>query len=380
MSRKKLITYLLIILTLVMIVDIRYVRSDNNLFEGFVTESIEEIIWGQSNLFQNNYNQDTIKAEKDGSLKLDEEFLNENEQIRSFNLKNDFGSIQLSGSQEQEINIDYTLKVHGANKEKAEEFIQDLEIIYNLDGENLEVTLNTSQTETPELIKIVEIDYQITIPEKMLTKLTNKYGELKIQDLKSEVNAANRYGSTLIKNIEKAVAVDLNYGEAEIYNLASILDLDSAYAENDIRNIDGEFYLKSSYGFNKINNLESELQIDSRYGGAEINSAANIDLNSKYTGFNISNVKGKITANSEYGDFKLTNTEDLDLELWYADLEISGLKDYELYNYDLKVEHGNIETDFVELDNDQPGQLQYQGEKAEYEIKINSEYGDILIN
>lgn len=44
MSRKKFITYLLIILTLVMIVDIRYVRSDNNLFEGLITESIQKMI------------------------------------------------------------------------------------------------------------------------------------------------------------------------------------------------------------------------------------------------------------------------------------------------------------------------------------------------
>ncbi|MFN2341075.1 MAG: hypothetical protein ABR547_07390 [Halanaerobium sp.] len=379
MSRKKFISYLLIILTLVMIIDLRYVSSDNNLFEGLITESIEDMIGMESNFFQNTYNQNSIKAEKEGNLKLEEEFLRENDEIKSFNLKNDFGSIEVQGSQKQEINIDYTLKVHAEDEAAAEEFIQDLEIIYNLDGENLEISLNTSQTENPELINVVEIDYQIIIPESMQAKLTNKYGGLQVQNLKSEVNASNSYGNTLINNIEKAVNLDLAYGQSEINNLNSTLDLKSSYAENDIKNIAGKFSLRSSYGFNKINNLESDFEMDSRYGGAEINSAANIDLNSRYTGFTISDIRGKVTANSEYGDFTLTNIKDLKLKLWYADLEINDLKDYELYNYDLVAEYGNIEADLGEVSYDNQQQLKYQGQQAEYEIKINSEYGDIKI-
>lgn len=379
MSRKKFVSYLLILLTLVMIIDVRYVSSDNNLFEGLITESIEDMIGMESNFFQNSYNQNSIKAEKEGNLKLGEEFLRENEEIKSFDLKNDFGSIKVQGSQNQEINIDYTLKVHAEDKAAAEEFIQDLEIIYNLDGENLEISLNQSQTETPELINVVEIDYRITIPASLQTELNNKYGALQIQDLKAEVNASNRYGNTLINNIEKAVKLDLAYGQSEINNLGSTLDFNSSYAENTIKNIGGKFNLESAYGFNKISNLESDFEMDSRYGGAEITSTKDINLSSRYTGFTISEIQGKLKANSEYGDFKLNQIEDLELELRYADLEIRRLKDYELYNYDLEVEYGNIEADLGGVSYDNQQQLKYQGQQAEYEIKINSEYGDINI-
>ena len=379
MTRKKIVTYLLIILTLLMIADIKYVRSDNNIFEGFITESIEEMIGMENNFFQNDFNQESIKAEKDGSLKLGSDFLNENQEISNFILENDFGSIELQGSQSEEININYTLKVHAEEKEAAEKFIQDLEIIYNIKGEDLEISLNKSQTETPELINVVEIAYQITIPEKMQTKLTNKYGELKVQNLKAEVNAANRYGSTQINDIDKAVVLELAYGESAIYNLKSSLDLDSSYAENTIKNIAGRFNLESAYGFNKITNLESKLQMKSRYGGAEISSTANIDLDSRYTGFEISEVKGKLKADSEYGDLRLSQIEDLDLELRYVDTAISMIGDYELYNYDLKAEYGNIEAAFAKEDYEDQQELKYQGQRAEYEIKINSEYGDINI-
>ena len=379
MSRKKVITYLLIILLLVMVVDIRYIKSDNNLFEGFITESIEEVIGMENNLFQNNFNQSTIKAEKEGSLKLDQNFLAENDQIDLFYLKNDFGSIELQGSQKEEININYTLKVHAEAKTEAEKFIQDLEIIYNLEGENLEISLNKSQTETPDKINAVEIDYIITVPERLQVELNNNYGELKIQHLKAEVKASNRYGSTLINDLQKAAVLDLAYGESEIYNLESTLDLNSAYAENNIENISGDFNLESAYGFNRISNLESDLQINSRYGGAEITSTANIDLKSRYTGFTISNIKGKLKADSEYGDFKLSQVQDLELELRYSDVEISPLKNDELYNYDLSVKYGNIEADLGGISYDNQDQLKYQGQRAEYEIEINSEYGDIDI-
>ena len=74
MSRKKFIIYLLIVLTLVMIVDIRYVRSDNHLFAGFITESIENMITMEGNIFQSNYDSDSIKAEKEDSLEFAQNF------------------------------------------------------------------------------------------------------------------------------------------------------------------------------------------------------------------------------------------------------------------------------------------------------------------
>ncbi|SIR13714.1 DUF4097 family beta strand repeat-containing protein [Halanaerobium kushneri] len=379
MSRKKFVTYLLIILTLVMIADIKYVRSDNHLFQGFITESIEDLIKTEGTFFQNSFDSDSIKAEKDGSLVLDYNFLNENKEVRTFYLKNDFGSIDLTGTQNQEINIDYTLKVHAEDKEAAEEFIKDLEVIYNLRGDKLEIALNKSQTSTPDLINVVEIDYRISIPENLMTDLRNKYGALDVSSLDAALEASNRYGSTNIDNISGRVEVDLDYGEARITNLASSLNLESAYTENTVRNIEGEFKLESAYGFNRIQNLASDLIINSRYGGAEISEAKNIDINSRYTGFSFENISGKITADIEYGDLRLKNISDLDFELQYADCTIERLKDYELYNYDLKVEYGNIAADLGGVNYENKKELVYRGSRAEHNISISSEYGDILI-
>lgn len=380
MSRKKFITYLLILLTLVMILDIRYVSSTNNLFEGLITESIENLIGMENNFFQNSYNSDSIKAEKEGSLELGRDFLAENEELNLFYLKNDFGSIDLKGSENQEIRIDYTLKVHAEDKNAAEEFIKGLEVIYDLEGEEIRVDLNESQTDTPELINVVEIDYEITIPNDFKTELINKYGQLNMSDLKAELKADNRYGSMLVENIEAAVEVELDYGKSEIYNLASTLDLKTSYSENIIKDVAGEFDLESAYGFTKIENIDSALSYNSRYGGAEITSAADIDLNSRYTGISFRDIAGKISADIEYGEIRLNRIADLDLDLKYSDCIIESLRDYELYNYNIQVEYGNIEADFLEAEDYDNNYLSYQGTRAEYEIEINSEYADVEIN
>lgn len=376
MNRKKLITYLLIVLTLIMIVDVRYIRSENHLFNGFVTESMEDIVGMQ---VQNTYASDSLKAEKDGSLKLEGDFLAENTEIKELYLKNDFGSIELKGSQKNKIDIDYTLKVYAEDKTAAEEFIKDLEVIYSLEGEKIKISLNKSQTKTPELINVVKIDYRITIPETLKSSLFNQYGSLKASDLKSELKANNRYGSTLVKNIAEAVEMNLAFGNSEIYDLDSTLNLETAYTENTIKNINGRFNLENSYGFNKIENLKSDLIINSRYGGAEITAAKNIDIKSSYTGFTFKNIQGEITADIEYGDLKFSQITDLDLKLRYADCLIETSSDYEVYNYDLTVEHGDIEADFTGIEIDDRNNFYYQGKRAEHNIKINSEYGDIEI-
>lgn len=344
MSRKKFITYLLIVLTLVMILDIRYVRSTNNLFEGFITESIAEMIGMENNFFQNSYNSESIKAEKEGSLELGQEFFAENEELNSLYLKNDFGSIELKGSEEQKIEINYTLKVHAEDKNTAEEFIKELEVIYNLEGEEIKIGLNKSQTDTPELINVVEIDYDIMIPNYLKTELINKYGELNISDLKAELKSENRYGSTLVENIEAPVEVELDYGKSEIYNLSSTLDLKTAYSENIIKDIAGE-----------------------------------IDINSRYSGISFRDISGKISADIEYGEIRLSRIADLDLDLKYSDCIIESLRDYELYNYNIEVEYGNIKADFLEDEDYDNNYLNYRGTRAEYEIEINSEYADVEI-
>ena len=379
MSRKKFIIYLLIVLTLVMIVDIRYVRSNNHLFAGFITESIENMITMEGNIFQSNYDSDSIKAEKEDSLELDQEFLEENQEIDTFYLKNDFGSINLQGSEEEEIKVDYTLKVHAEDKDAAEEFIKDLEVIYNVENDQLNITLNKSQTDTPDLINVVEIDYRITIPANFKTELINQYGELSVYDLNSELKADNRYGQTRVENIKEAVELELAYGQSNIVDLESTLDLDSSYAENKIKNIAGRFNLESAYGFNTIENLDSDLIINSRYGGAEITSAENIQINSRYTGYKFRDISGKIEGDIEYGDLNLANISDLELELRYADFTIESIRDYELYNYDLSVKYGDIEMDFNEFSDSGGKQFVYQGSNAEHDIVINSEYGDINI-
>ena len=43
------------------------------------------------------------------------------------------------------------------------------------------------------------------------------------------------------------------------------------------------------------------------------------------------------------------------------------------------MEYGNVEADLGGVNYDNQNRLKYQGEQAEYEIKINSEYGDIII-
>jgi len=379
MSRKRFIIYLLIVLSLVMVLDIRYVSSTNNLFEGFITESIEELIGMENNFFQNTYNSDSIKAEKDGSLELGAEFFAENEEINSFYLKNDFGSIELKGSEDERIKIDYTLKVHAEDKNAAEEFIKELEVVYDLKEREIKIDLNKSQTDTPELINVVEIDYNITIPNNLETELINKYGELNVSDLKSELKADNRYGSSLVENIEAPVELELDYGRSEIYDLGSTLNLETSYTENTIKNIAGEFDLESAYGFTKIENIDSALTYNSRYGGAEIISAADIDIKSRYTGISFKDISGKISADIEYGEIILNRISDLDLDLQYSDCIIESLRDYELYNYNINVEYGNIEADFLEDEDYNNNYLNYQGSRAEYEIEINSEYADVDI-
>ncbi|MFW6281136.1 MAG: hypothetical protein ACOC2I_04740 [Halanaerobium sp.] len=326
MSRKKLIIYLLIALTLIMIVDLKYVDSEKHLFDGFITDSMSEIISLEGGSFKSKNNTDNLMAEKEGELRPGKDFLEENQNISNLSLNNDFGSIEIQGSQDNEISIDYILKIHGEDQEAAEEFIKDLEVVYGIKNNELIISLNKSQTKTPELIDVVEINYQIKVPADLKSYLINHYGNLEVKDLEAELRADNSYGRTLIENISEVVKLDLAYGSSE------------------------------------INNINSDLNI-----------------NSRYTGLDISKVVGKITANSVYGNLKLDQIRDLDLKVKYADIEMGPISDYELYNFDIMVENGEIETEYDEFNFENQNELKYQGNNAEYDLKINTEYGDIKI-
>ncbi len=81
MSRKKLITYLLIALTLIMIVDLKYINSEKHLFDGFITDSIREVIDQEGGTFKNKNNTDDFMEEKEMERGSGKDFLagNQNE-------------------------------------------------------------------------------------------------------------------------------------------------------------------------------------------------------------------------------------------------------------------------------------------------------------
>lgn len=381
MNRKKLVIFILLALAVIMVVDFRFSSGPfNQFFEAFITESLAEVQDMESEFFRGDFSEESVKAERADSIEFrnKEEIINSIDQLK---IKNNFGSIDVSSSAENDLKIDYKIKVHAENTEAAQNYLENLSIDYNIDAQTLTVNLLDNNAERPKSLRAVEIEYDIMVPRDLSLDLDNRFGKVSAVDIDGDLALKNKWGSTVLRQIGGRSDIEVSYGELEIDEMASKLNLNTSYTDNRIKNIEAEAEIISAYAFTSLENIESDLNIKSRYGGFEIeNVKGSLNIDSDYTGLSLTGIDEKIGAEITYGDFRMRDIKEAEIKSSYADITIENIRDIDDYNLDLRAENAEIGGDF-ELDSNKNGSVEtyiQQSGSADKSLIIESRFGDII--
>jgi len=251
---------------------------------------------------------------------------------------NAHGKIEIQGTEEEKITIDFQEKIWRKNEEQAKEVSEKLKMVINKDENLLRISTNRSEFRR----KNFKTNFKIFIPQGMEVEVENCYGFVNVSKTgKTKIN--NRHGEIILSEIGGALNVKNSYEDVEIENVQSNCQVESKHSTILVKNVMGEMKIIHRYGKIHLENVSKNVEIESPHtkifghglrGAVEIqNSYEKITLydvgKTKIQGHHskveVDGANGDLKISNSYGNVKLKNIEG-NLHIEGKSLNISGSK------------------------------------------------------
>jgi hypothetical protein len=235
----------------------------------------------------------------------------------SLNVSNKFGKIHCQNWDKNSVAIEVTITVDASGQEKANKHFDKINIQITGSSDQVTASTNIGDDVFNNNNNSISIDYLISMPANINVNLTNKFGDIIIDEVK---------GSGII---------DLAYGSVNCKRLSG--------SKNDLE-------IKFSEGFiGYIQSADMEL----KYSELEIDEAGDMVLDSQFSQFEVGSIDA-LTMESAYDDDYIGKVRDIDVEADFSDVEVMALgeKLVAVFDYgELKVKEVDKDFSLIDISN-----------------------------
>lgn len=310
----------------------------------------------------------------------------------SFTITNRYGKIEIMNSLDDEMSIDVEVKVEASSEKKAQDILEQIEIILANDHNKI-VALTKIDGKGWSGNVNLNIDYTINMPSYINTTLENKYGSVEIANITGHFRGEVKYGSFSANKLspdDNSFINGLYLAYCSNSNIRHFdkMSLELAYSKLKLDHGDAlEFEAKySDLKIGEVALISGELA----YTDCRIEAALNIDIEAKYSDIDFGTVLGSLEVETKYGDLDVgklgKDFELVKIEAGYSDVDISVEKGA-LYKLSLDASYGdisfpNMHVERLDDEGTDKSVFGYVGEHSNTEnaINISTRYGDIDIS
>ena len=229
--------------------------------------------------------------------------------VTELKVSNKFGEVKINDTGGDSVTIKVVVTIDNTSSSKAKALMDKISVNFDKSG-----GLVSAETEIEDGFRNNEsftIDYLVNIPKDRDLNITNKYGNVIVNELDAKGYFEVSYGSMTAGNMKapagNPVKLIVNYGKA---NLESIneADMELKYSQMFADEID-------------------QLVLDTKYSTVTMHKNANLTLDSKYDGINIDEL-GKLKSVSKYTNYKIgVLNESFDLDTGYGSVRINKVSE-----------------------------------------------------
>lgn len=200
------------------------------------------------------------------------------------------------------------------------------------------------------------IDYLVNIPKDRNLDITNRYGNVVVDELEAKGNFDVSYGAMSAGKMKapagSPIKIAVNYGKADLETINNA-NLEFNYSKLYADGID-QLVLESKYSTVNIGKTQN-LSLESKYDGINIDELGSLKSESKYTNYKIGLLTGSFVLNTGYGSVKISKVDQkfdkINITNSYGGINIG----MEGLNYKLKADCDYCDVDYP--------QSKYKGNK-----------------
>lgn len=260
------------------------------------------------------------------------------------------GAMHVKKSMTNKVEVRLYVLVEGNREEDAEKMLNTINIEQNGNGKSqLEITTKTNTKNWTKIngvstvklntgaklkgIQEMQIDMEVSVPDGVNLKLTNKYDDITLEEIKANVEISNYNGNIETQNIDGDLKLDLKYGDAvigsvkdadlEIYESKLVmgncnsLKLDSKYSRHTFSKIN-DANIDSYEGNFEISKIEKDLNVEDKYSVWTIGFVKSAKIKSYDNEWTIGSIEDLFVRSKE-SEYTIGSAEDVDCEKLYQD-------------------------------------------------------------
>ncbi|MCK9220308.1 MAG: DUF4097 family beta strand repeat-containing protein [Bacteroidales bacterium] len=303
-------------------------------------------------------------------------------------VNNRFGKIECTDWEKNAVSFEVKITVTAANQEEANKMFDRINIDF-LDSPS-QVSANTTIKETRFHGKSnFSIDYKINIPVTVNLDLTNKFGDIFLNELQGKCRINIGYGDLEINKLDNSDnLLDIQFGDAKVKWIKGAVVI-LKYSEMDL-DYAGSLRLNSKFSDLVARKIIS-LNVDLEGGKLNMDNSSAIDSRSKFSDLEIQRVEQSINLDIQYGSCEIhempAEYPDIKIVNKYGDVSITlnnkakYILDADLKFCDLDFPEENAKINFRSVS---PTKNSYRGvvggkDSPSGNIFIRSEFGNVSL-
>lgn len=267
--------------------------------------------------------------------------------VTELKVTNKFGEVKINDLGGDSVTIKVVIKVDNKSEGRANDLLNKIQI--NIQKTGGLVTAETTIKEDFRNNETFTIDYLINIPKDKDLNITNKYGNIIINELNAKGYFQVNYGSFTAGKINapsgSPVKIIIGYGQADMGKINDA-DMEFKYSKLVADEIN-HLVLDSKYSTITLHKTVS-LTLDSQYDGINIDEIDNLKSISKYTNYKVGLLTGSFDIDTRYGSVRISKVglkfENIKIINSYGGINI-GLNNL---NYKLKADCNYCEVNYPE--------------------------------
>jgi hypothetical protein len=160
----------------------------------------------------------------------------------------DFGSVEITTGQQNEVKIDVLRKVKRGGKEDEEAFLKERPVNFAQDGKTITIQSRAKTKNSWRGSQRTEGKYTIVVPAEFNAQIKTSGGNISITDLRGDVKAKTSGGSLKFTRIRGPLDADTSGGNIRVADCDGPLTLDTSGGSIDIDNAKAKIDASTSGG------------------------------------------------------------------------------------------------------------------------------------
>ncbi len=231
----------------------------------------------------------------------------------SLSIINKYGNIDVRNWDKKSVEVLVQIKTDNLSDKQIDELLDMIKIDHGITDHKIWFETNFDDKFSHTLNRLqnggknFEVNYIVNMPDYIPAELTNKYGNIFVDQLSSASKIEIKYGnlkanSLLSTENSPMTKIELGYAEANIEN-SSWLKIEMKYSKLFIEDSRALIIL-SKYSKVFVEN-GSSVVTESKYDSYEIGSIANFVTEAAYSNFKMDQLSKKLHAETQYTDIKI---------------------------------------------------------------------------